>query len=160
MPVFVEECSIWLADGGPRSLSQPTRCGCPRGAAWGRAVWRLDREGGHQEVPTFRPSRSPGIFYETLMHPATLSRSPHNVLHFPSCLHSIYLTSLRYVDYHTSVLINGKCAREEPDMFSKYRLQKTLPRIYYSLQGKGASSDTGIEKEKSAVQCWGTNPNQ
>ena len=68
---------------------------------------------------------SPGIFYETLMHPATLSRLPHNVLHFPSCLHSTYLTSLRYVDYHTSVLINGKCAREEPDMFSIYRLQKS-----------------------------------
>ena len=36
---------------------------------------------------------SPGIFYETLMHPATRSGSPHNALHSPSI--AIYIREIQ-----------------------------------------------------------------
>jgi len=43
---------------------------------------------------------SPGIFYETLMHHATSSGSPHNALHSPSTIMPVflnYINDLKFV---------------------------------------------------------------
>ena len=39
----------------------------------------------------------PGIFYETQMHPATCSHSPHNVLHSPSYLRHLFTRDWRQI---------------------------------------------------------------
>ena len=55
---------------------------------------------------------SPGIFYETLMHPATRSGSPHNALHS---------SSMRYLTTH-DFLCPIHCARYLEQLHSRARL--------------------------------------